>query len=161
MKLIKCSDYVIKQGQELCPASMDLSVAKCVSDWRKTLNYANFLKRPLELGFFIPCDLDGNVLEKPKRSDYIGKEMEFTKDELVERDLEQYQEALDRVLFEGFEYEEKEHYNILECNDFVITFSNPNGGSYNSFNEIWGDKTIEDLTELGLELTDSAIKQLN
>lgn len=29
-------------------------------------NYARFLKKPLQLGMFVPCDLEGNVLEEPE-----------------------------------------------------------------------------------------------
>ena len=29
--------------------------------------YANFLKQPLKLEMFVPCDEDGNILKEPKR----------------------------------------------------------------------------------------------
>lgn len=33
----------------------------------KVNTYASFLKQPLKLGMFVPCDEDGNVLEEPKK----------------------------------------------------------------------------------------------
>ena len=62
--------------------------------------YTDFITQPPTKGMFIPCDEEGNVLEEPKRIDYIGKEMEFTKDELVKRDSLLFQQAKERVLFE-------------------------------------------------------------
>jgi len=53
-------------------------------------NYANFLKQPLTLGMFVPCDL-GNVLEEPNcPSQYMGKQSY----------ADRYKKAKERVLFE-------------------------------------------------------------
>jgi hypothetical protein len=32
--------------------------------WNKVIAYANFLKQPLTLGMFVPCDSNGNVVKK-------------------------------------------------------------------------------------------------
>ena len=116
MKLIKCSDYVLQEDV----------VKDAIYRLR---NYANFLKRPLELGMFIPCDKDGNVLSEPKRwADYLEYPDSFDgNNEWAE--LYEYQGAKERVLFEGL--------NKL-AHDILIR---------------QGYKTIEDLTELGLTLT--------
>ena len=63
-------------------------------------NYAEFLKQPLKLEMFVPCDEDGNVLEEPKiEEEYL--------DEHTTQIFAQYQYDLDKarenVLFEGFE----------------------------------------------------------
>jgi hypothetical protein len=60
-------------------------------------NYATFLKKPLKLEMFAPCDEDGNVLEEPKiEEEYV--------DEHTTQIFAQYQYDLDKakekVLFE-------------------------------------------------------------
>ena len=60
MELVSCSDYVISMGKT---SKCEMSDDEC---FNRMFKYANFLKRPLELGMFIPCDKDGNVLEKPQ-----------------------------------------------------------------------------------------------
>ena len=62
-------------------------------------NYATFLKLPLKLEMFVPCDEDRNVLEEPKiEEEYV--------DEHTTQIFAQYQYDLDKakekVLFEGF-----------------------------------------------------------
>jgi len=78
MKLISMCDFVLYQ---------DNSKNDFVDFKIKILNYANFLKQPLELWMFVPCD-DGNVLEEPIET--IGGVEMYTK---------QYQQAKDRCLF--------------------------------------------------------------
>ena len=86
MKLISMTDYVLEQNSN-----------KSSSLWcppfvlQNVVNYANFLKQPLKLGMFIPCDENDVPLELN----------ETTKLNAVF--LNQYQQAKDRVLFEGFE----------------------------------------------------------
>lgn len=63
----------------------------------------SFLEQPLTLGVFVPCDSEGNVLEKPKNYDEWLKKKLNTPYELDLNKYEQYQQALDRVVFEGFE----------------------------------------------------------
>ena len=60
-------------------------------------NYATFLKQPLKLEMFVPCDDEGNILEEPKiEEEYV--------DEHTTQIFAQYQYDLDkakeRVLFE-------------------------------------------------------------
>ena len=46
-----------------------------------SINYANFLKQLLKLEMFVPCDEDGNVLEKPSAESYIILEIcEYSKE---------------------------------------------------------------------------------
>jgi len=103
-------------------------------------NYANFLKQPLTLGMFVPCSIDGNVLEEPVES--IGG---------VELYAKEYQQAKQRVLFKGFGY-----INVL--NDrFILT----HGGLIKYW--IYSDDTIEGLMgnfTYNIELTETAIKNL-
>ena len=78
--------------------------------YKDIVSYANFLKKPLKLGYFIPCDENDVPLEKPKNfsPDF---EDEFNSVDRDSRcyawynDCKKYQEAKQRVLFEGFEYD--------------------------------------------------------
>jgi DNA-directed RNA polymerase delta subunit len=57
MKLISMTDFVLEQNKE--PYFYYDSL------WNKVIAYANFLKQPLTLGMFVPCDSNGNVVKKP------------------------------------------------------------------------------------------------
>lgn len=61
MKLISMTDFVILQNISL--ANKEIKHNEC---GLRILKYANFLKQPLILGMFVPCDENGNVLEEPK-----------------------------------------------------------------------------------------------
>ena len=73
-------------------------------------NYAKFLKQPLKLEMFVPCDDEGIVLEEPKiEEEYV--------DEHTTQIFAQYQYDLDKakekVLFEGFE--EMKNAAVRDC----------------------------------------------
>ena len=89
--------------------------------WELILNYANFLKQPQEKWMFVPCDEDGNLLKeiKPYQDNYY-----------------KYQQAKERVLFEGLDLDAVHHHIYMKRN-------------------------VEYLANFGtLNLTDSAIKKL-
>lgn len=62
-------------------------------------NYATFLRQPLKLEMFVPCDEDGNVLEKPQmrpvRNLFDEEDMDYDAQELYD-----YIKAKEKVLFE-------------------------------------------------------------
>ena len=61
-------------------------------------NYTTFLKQPLKLEMFVPCDDEGNILEEPE--DYeqrLPNMMTEYNDEIY-----RYKQAKEKVLFEGF-----------------------------------------------------------
>ncbi len=75
------------------------------------LIYANFLNTPLNISMFVPAievNCKWEVLEKPKEENYIfgvgDKPRKMIVDPQYDKDCEQYQNALDNVLFEGFTY---------------------------------------------------------
>ncbi len=123
--------------------------------WNAVFSYAQFLKQPLTLGMFIPCDLEGNVLEEPT---HHGKSIETSRETLKE-----YQEAKDRVLFEGFEAIKWEHGG----NSYSVR---KNHGTDNEvqvcyykaipYYFVWSFDNIEQLTNKHLELTPTAQKQI-
>lgn len=120
------TDFVLEQNKNLQWTDNDIL--------HTIVNYAQFLKQPLELWMFVPCDENGNVLEDPQI--------------FIDLRIEKYQQAKERCLFEGFEFEKKADWYILKFKGST---------AWVSWNE---SKTIEDIIYLNLELTPTAIKQL-
>ncbi|QWA38856.1 hypothetical protein [Chryseobacterium sp. ZHDP1] len=58
-------------------------------------SYIGILERPISLGLFVPCDINGKYLKPP-----VNFEGKFSEYKTL---LKQYTEAQDRVMFEGFE----------------------------------------------------------
>ena len=76
--------------------------------------FNNFLKQVMELRRLVPCGKDGKTLEKPKKEDYgfIEKKGEWRSSDKFEYENkqyylleEEYQTALEDVIFGGFEVE--------------------------------------------------------
>lgn len=115
--------------------------------------YKDFLKQPLKLEMFVPCDNDGNILEEPqmieKRLGFDEVEMDYDYAE-----LELYKKAKEKVLFKGFTAKEMD-------GKFWYVYDN-NGEFFYSFPLINSDlyRKVEDLIQLDLELTESALNQL-
>ncbi len=159
MDLMPMTDFVLQQHKESETNGQYI---------RTTFKYANFLKRPLTLGMFVPCDLEGNVLKNPNNQPntsftsekhYENGQIEtFYDEDYFNECLIEYQQAKERVLFkleEGFDAEEIliELYSCIAdtkeeelCTEDISRF------------------TIEDLIniwhECDIELTESAIKQI-
>ena len=86
MKLISMTDFVLEQYES----------TKNPTIFEETVhNYANFLKQPLTLGMFVPCDDDGNVLEIPTKENSNNTIDHYSK-------LMDYNDAKSKVLFNGF-----------------------------------------------------------
>jgi len=102
--------------------------------------YANFLKQPLTLGMFVPCDLDGNVLEESKCDCYTEYDREGCSE-----NCSGYVNAKNRCLFEG-------KFDVRsEGNPFV---------RLNNIEFHLHGLTIERLVTFDLQLTQTALKQL-
>ena len=68
-------------------------------------NYANFLRQPLKIEMFVPCDEDGDILDEPEDYELRLTNMMTEYNDEVYR----YKQAKEKVLFEGFEsYEDYE-----------------------------------------------------
>lgn len=107
----------------------------------------DFMKQPLTLGMFVPCDEDGNVLVEPVKLTQ-SKERWGTWE--ITEEWKKYQQTKERVLFEGFEIEG----DYLTYSDFYVCM----------ISEI-ETLTVEDLFDfIPIEehptLTQTAIKQL-
>ena len=109
-------------------------------------NYTNFLKQPLKLEMFVPCDEDGNVISK------FYSEKENTKNLTFSQLSNQYQIAETKVLFKGIEFEIIGGVNFLKINEDTFAF--------HDFNIKFKNLTVEFLVQYNLQLTESAIKQI-
>lgn len=118
-------------------------------------NYATFLKQPLTLGMFVPCDENGNVLEEP---DYDGFEVDINESYFGgETDIEiekyelKYQKAKEKVLFNG-------DWEISNYKKWVLIESKKRSFSFYPFES--DCLKIENLVDRDFELTESAIKEI-
>lgn len=126
-KLISMTDFVLEQQKEHL-SLRDFNIK----------NYAKFLKQPLELWMFVPCDEDGNVLELPTKENSLN-----TIDH--ESKMMDYREAKERCLFEGFSYD---GFKYVERLNYCINIKNIER------------MTIEELVKRNLQLTKTALKQI-
>ena len=127
------------------------------SDYRRLRdNYDALLKQPLKLEMFVPCDENGNVLEEPKRwNDYLQFPDSFDGNKEW-GELYNYELAIERILFKGFEY-----VNFINDGKLLPYHRLIKNNEY--FNVRFLDRNIEDLLtefEYGIELTPTAIKQI-
>lgn len=123
--------------------------------------YAKFLKRPLELGMFIPVDEDGEVLEEPKKENYSQEELETN---LMACECFDYLQAKEKVLFNGFKSIGR--FKISSGFEEISILKLSNGNTQTVVTDFTQEKsktkvcyTIEDLIEFNLTLTDNAIKE--
>ena len=135
-------------------------------DWyEKTRNnFDEFLEQPLKLERFIPCDDEGDVLEVP--TNYEKRLLNMMTE--YNDEVYTYYQAKVKVLFEGFNLNQKDFSKLesifcltKEC--FQITFFTKEKGCFMDSlktNKTYEIKTIEDLIQFELELTESAIKQI-
>lgn len=117
--------------------------------YENIIKYAEFIRKPLTLGMFVPCDADGDVFIKPNELEYQLANEEHMASKWV---VNAYQEAKEKVLFKGFEW---------DFNDKSVNMAMKSG--------IWifGVEDIENTNvesfggiENEIELTESAIKQI-
>ena len=139
--LIPMSDFVLQEYTKLnAYYYQENKVLKKIHD------YAKFLKQPLTLGMFVPCDLEGLILAKPSDEAY-----ENCLDNVI------YREAKSRVIFEEFEIKE---YPDAEPDEItkVIKFKNCYAFHFkdNQWNLGIALKTIEDLIPDGLSIKSAA-----
>lgn len=135
--LIGMVDFVLDQ-EKIVDNSGDYRIFK--KAFNLCEKYANFLKQPLELWMFIPCDEDGNVITRKYDTGHNASDRE-------------YQQAKERCLFEGFELKGQTDYSFVYKNKNIFPYFISKKG------------TIEDLTfhisNCDLQLTQTALKQLS
>ena len=131
---------------------IDLNHGSLDDKYKLIINYANFLKKPLELGMFIPCDEDGNVLEDPELTMLQGDGETYYS--ASDEEFKQYWEAEERVLFDGFQISDIFDNNNIGIQSCSLSFSTKN------FKAKFENKTIEELIHYDITLTESAINNL-
>jgi len=136
MKLVRMTDYILEH-----PASHDYEYLL-----GKFLKYAQLLQKPLELEMLMPCKDDGTPMVPPERlKDIVNESMRgaIQYKNYVEID---YPEALEKVLFIGFDIKlSNERVSFFHNDRCVLTYSFVT----NKF--IGPTRTIEYLTNFGLE----------
>lgn len=144
MKLISMTDFVLEQSQKIEDLHDNLC---CAIAYNKIENYANFLKQPLELGMFVPCDEDGNLFSE------FQLEILNSNDEVYEL-RKVFQQAKERCLFEGFKLDTKylwlKNSLFMICDDFNESFK-----KYGIIEDLLNKYLTKDI-----ELTQTAIKQI-
>ena len=165
-KLIPLSEFVLEQSE------IGIEVQGLTDQWqnranrfKSIVNYTKFITQNLAdrytingfdahpLNRFLPTDKEGNVLDMPKY-----KMPACDTDFRWMESLKQYQEAKDRVLFEGFKIVKDDNARFLQYEDgTVIMYRNVDTGQWKAILS----QTIEDLGNyFDLTLTPNAIKQL-
>ncbi|WP_291076391.1 MULTISPECIES: hypothetical protein [unclassified Empedobacter] len=141
MKLISMTDFVLEQTELLYEKNQSKLIHRVV-------NYAQFLKQPSKLGMFVPCDENNNPISKNIADDnYLGVHL--------------YQQAKNRVLFEGFEIKVSNITNNLQNDFLIISETNEVIGHENKDQWFFNPyKKIEDLIDYDLTLTETAKKQI-
>jgi len=144
MKLISMTEKVLQLSKDL-----GIGGDTFHDFYLKTTYYANFLSQPLTLSMFIPC-VDNVPLEIPIET-ICG----------VEKYTESYNKAKENVLFEGFFTSDGKDTKPTDVKS--VTNGIMHVFWYNNI-ENWylsrGLKTIEDLIQYNLTLTESAKQQL-
>lgn len=116
-------------------------------------NYDNFLEKPLTPSMFVPCDEQGNILEKPKVRHDGGYDI---------GEAELYTKAKECILFEGLH---KVKFTSL-YGQSVIQYGKDINFTYKIIFEIRDNeikmfyKNIESILNFDLTLTENAIKQI-
>ena len=127
--LISMTDFVLEQSSILRHSGDSFNIKKY--DYIiKSEYYAKFLKQPLELWMFVPCDKEGNVLEK--RAPLIG---------MYDLKTIKYQESKERCLFKGFTYDGLQYIDYQNYCINVLTLPK---------------LTVENLIKYNLTLTETA-----
>jgi hypothetical protein len=162
-KLISMTDFVLEQDKlEFVPKGEDYADEWsnfCLQRLDRITAYANFLKQPLELWMFVPCDENG----KPMKEGYEVFDEDCTEyDEYVFK----YQKAKERCLFEGFEYCESQSKATILGIPLSVSPYTDSGRLYVTKKELDGYHTwfhlftIEDLIQCNLTRTQTAINQI-
>lgn len=124
-------------------------------DWfeRVRTNFDNFLKQPLKLEMFVPCDEDGNVLEEIVFSEQVHIYLNYQEKQDYVKRCDVYKKAKEKVLFEDCELYEDVY--VVDKNNFQIVLNSEHVVT------ITKDNIIEDLSfSDNYYLTPNAIKQL-
>lgn len=154
-KLVSTTDFVLEQKEhmkEVGNLSFFEIQTKINEFYDKVVHHVTQMKRVLEKGMFVPCDDEGDVLEEPKESNYNLGDIHAGYFKL---DVDKYQQAKERVLFEDF-YSTDE--NTVSNGEIEITFGELRSliiHGDNGYGGITKEKMfIEDLVDYNLTIID-------
>ena len=136
MKLISMTSFVLQR--DITDIKQRDSIVK----------YANFLKLPLKLEMFVPCDEEGDILEEP--TNYENRLLNMMTE--YNDEVYTYYQAKAKVLFEVIEFRKNGGVNFLTIKEDTFAFFD--------FNVKFKNLTIEDLIQYNLQLTENAVKQI-
>lgn len=150
MKLLSMTDFIEKSRDEMTSKSpLNFSDTKKYFD--RIFNYSDFLKQPLELWMFVPCDENGNTLESPYKDNFIqsnGSWINKGSWNQYSRELDEYVKAKERILFKDFEPCITNNVQSVHSNSRDVHF------------QLIEKKSIESIATGRIELTETAIKQI-
>ena len=139
MKLISMTSFVLENAKQPYVEG---------TKYKDLVNYAKFLKQPLKLEMFVPCDEEGDILEEP--TDYEKRLLNMMTE--YNDEVYTYYQAKVKVLFEGIEFRTNGGVNFLTIKEDTFAFFD--------FNVKFKNLTIEDLIQYNLHLTENAVKQI-
>lgn len=159
-KLISMTDFVFEIG--------NLDKTTHGENLSSIYNYAIFLKQPLTLGMFIPCDENNIPLKEPVM--YYSEEnikrlkgIEIEIANFANNRVKEYQQAKEKCLFENFKFVESNNIGIDSNLDYFVF---PYGENRLGLTKIQkGFKTwfqlftVEDLVQCDLELSKNTIEE--
>ena len=103
--LIPMTDFVLHFANQRASSKVENIVPDLLKINEYIFNYAKFLKQPLKLEMFVPCDEDGNLWEYPPTKEeweWAQKDSADAKQSFKQKEY-YYEKAKEKVLFEGFE----------------------------------------------------------
>lgn len=153
MKLISMVDFIENLRIEMLRKG-ESNFKETKQYFDRVFNYSDFLKQLLELWMFVPCDESGNILNEPNidHSKYYTIQNNGYLDRVMfNDDVEIYEQAKEKVLFEIEKYE----IGILNGKR-AIWINSFAGQIIDDFKFL----TVEDLVSKSFQLTPTAIKQI-
>lgn len=139
--LISMTDFVTASFNKIKKNDTDV-----IMEYLAICKYSLFLKQYLEKWMCVPCDNEGNVLQVPYYSDGVDK-------------VDEYKKAKEKVLFEGFHSIGDKEIELLNSDNW-ISFTEKSIDFTNEFGHETIIYRVEDLIELELKLTPTALKQI-
>lgn len=150
-KLISLSEFIDNLDYE----------ADAEQEMNRLCAYHKFLKQPLNIGMFVACDVNGDILKEPRREYYCSMTgWNCPEDaEHYQNKLSEYVTAKNGVMFDVHDISEHHSPHLIKIgyDDEKYLFS------YNVSSKLFltTANKIEDLVKYNLALTESAIKQIN
>lgn len=150
--LIPLREYIIEETKTFDNICWDDLTTASLNQIYRFDRYAKLLSQ-FSLSMFLPCDLEGNMLEEPKPRclDYEN----ITTDEFITIQ-ENYQDALDKVLFKNVR-----KISINEYGSFSLVIDEIQIGYYKGIPKywVWNFKNLDELTKYCFDINEAVINK--